>query len=57
LLKNGYGDTVDVLNSIKDREDFRSALNSVLNDKDDEFYDKTAKDLKGDYYDPKELLA
>lgn len=57
LLKNGYTDTVDVLDNIKDRDDFRSALNAVLNDKNDEFYDKTAKKLKSDYYDPKELLA
>ena len=57
LLSDGYCDTIDVLNSIKDRDDFRSSLNAVLNNKNDEFYDNTAKDLKADFYDPKELLA
>ena len=55
LLQEGYGDTADIVRNLKDREDFRSALNSVLNP-DDEFYDKNAKDIKADYYDPKELL-
>lgn len=56
LLREGYTESVDVIDCIKDRPDFRSALNSVLN-KDDEFYDESAKDIKADYYDPKELLA
>ena len=55
LLQEGYGETADIVRNLKDREDFRSALNSVLNP-DDEFYDKNAKDIKADYYDPKELL-
>lgn len=55
LLQEGYGDTAEVVRNLKDRDDFRSALNSVLNP-EDEFYDKDAKDIKADYYDPKELL-
>jgi hypothetical protein len=57
LLRTGHCDTVDALECLKERDDFRSSLNYVLNDKNDEFYDDTAKDLKGDYYDPKELLS
>lgn len=55
LLQEGYGDTAEVVRNLKDRDDFRSALNSVLNP-EDEFYDKDTKDIKADYYDPKELL-
>ena len=56
LLGLGYTDTVDVLKSIKDRDDFRSSLNTVLNNKEDEFYDNSAGEVGSDYYDPKELL-
>lgn len=56
LLRTGHCETYDALECIKDREDFRQALNSILGDKD-EFYDKSAGELKDNYYDPKELLA
>lgn len=51
----GYGNTLEVLKSIKDRDDFRSSLNCIL-DPDDEYYDNTAKDLKEGYFDPKQIL-
>lgn len=50
LLDNGYGHTVEVLDSIKDRDDFRSSLNKVLGE-DDEHYDDT---ISEDLYDPTE---
>lgn len=56
MLGLGYCETVDALTAIKDRPDFRSSLNVVLNNKDDEFYDESAEELKGNYYDPKDLI-
>lgn len=56
LLKLGYGNTKEVLSIIKDRDDFRKSLNSVLG-KDDEAYDEDAGTLEDDFYDPKELLG
>lgn len=55
LLKLDYGNTKEVLINIKDREDFRKSLNSVLG-KDDDAYDESAGTLEDDFYDPKELL-
>lgn len=43
LVENGFGKTKDILNGIKDREDFRSSLNSVLG-KDDDLYDPEAEE-------------
>lgn len=43
LVENGFGKTKDILNGIKDREDFRPALNSILG-KDDEFYDPNCEE-------------
>ena len=56
LLKLGHANTKDVLISIKDRDDFRKSLNSVLG-KDDEAYDESAGTLEDDYYDPREVLG
>ena len=56
MLGLGYCETVDALTAIKDRPDFRSSLNTVLNNKDDEFYDESVGELKGNYYDPKDLI-
>ena len=56
ILGLGYCETVDALTAIKDRPDFRSSLNTVLNNKDDEFYDESVGELKGNYYDPKDLI-
>ena len=50
LLKNNYGNTVDVLSSIKDRDNFKDSLNKVMsgevNNEEDNY----------NYYDPKEAL-
>ena len=56
LLKLGHANTKDVIMSIKDRDDFRKSLNSVLG-KDDEAYDESAGTLEDDFYDPREVLG
>lgn len=38
----GYGDTERVLQKLNEREDFRPALNNILNNPDDKFHDSTA---------------
>ena len=54
LVENGYGYTKEILNAIKDRPDFNTALSSLGKD--------TAIDIEIDdedvteYYDPKELI-
>ncbi len=54
LAENGYGHTNEILEAIKDRDDFRSRLNKILG-KDDPDYDET---IKNDdvYYDPMKAL-
>lgn len=51
MLKHGYGDTLQVLNSIKDRDDFDSALASIGKK------NPTNKNIKSvdDYFDSKTL--
>lgn len=56
LLKLGFGNTKEVLVIIKDRDDFRKSINSVLG-KDDDLYDESAGTLEDGYFDPKELLG
>lgn len=56
LLKLGHANTKDILISIKDRDDFRKSLNSVLG-KDDEAYDESVGTLEDDYYDPRAVLG
>lgn len=55
LASLGYGKTINILNSIKDRRDFRKSLNSVLG-KEDEYYDESAGEADDEYYDPSKLL-
>lgn len=54
LTKEGYGRTKEIIESIKDRDDFQKSLNIVLG-KESEFYDDSVKDDEENYYDPKEL--
>lgn len=51
LLVNGYGNTEQVLESIKDRDDFKTSLVKVLGDDSD-----IVDDIDTGYYDPKEVL-
>lgn len=54
LLDRGYGNTQKVLTAIKDREDFKPALNTILG-KSDDLYDSTVmKDEETTFYDPKQ---
>ena len=55
LVGLGFGSTKDILNNIKDRDDFRKSLNTVLG-KGDEYYDESAGELDDEYYDPSELM-
>lgn len=43
LLEEGYGHTKEILNSIKDRDDFRKELNDIVG-KNDTLYDDNVKD-------------
>lgn len=56
LLTLGYGNTREVIDIVKEREDFRKSLNSSLGP-NDEMYDESAGTLEDDYYDPKSLLG
>lgn len=51
MIMNGYGKTQDVLEGIKDRDDFRISLNKILG-KDDEFYDNSIIDEEEEFYVP-----
>lgn len=51
LCENGYGNTRDILRSIKNRPDFDEALKNINSD------DEYEGDDGEDYYDPKQLLA
>lgn len=55
LVRLGYGNTKKILDNIKDRDDFRRSLNSVLGS-NDEAYDESAGTLEDDFYDPKSLI-
>lgn len=58
MAAEGYGKTKTILSNIKDREDFRPALNAVLG-KDDELYDSSAaidEEEETSFYDPKQCL-
>ena len=56
LLTLGYGNTREVIDIVKEREDFRKSLNSSLGT-NDEMYDESAGTLEDDYYDLKSLLG
>lgn len=53
LCEQGFGHTDEIIDSIKDRDDFRYCLNKVLKP-DDEFYDESATGKE--FYDPNEVL-
>lgn len=55
LCENNYGDTKRILKGIRNRDDFESALESVMNgnDENEDGYDTGEEE----YYDPKELLG
>lgn len=57
LVSNNFGDTKEIINGIKDREDFMPSLASCLSG---EQLDQVGIDAsnyeKEDYYDPREML-
>lgn len=53
LCEQGFGHTDDILNGIKDRDDFRSSLNKIL-DPSDELYDPNA--VGKEFFDPCAVL-
>ena len=55
LVRLGYGNTRKIIDNIKERDDFRKSLNSVLSP-DDEAYDESAGTLEDEFYDPKSLI-
>lgn len=46
LLEEGYGNTKDVLNIIKDRDDFKDSVSTLFDD----------DNPSGDYFDPRSIL-
>ena len=56
LLKLGFGNTREVLDIIRDRDDIRKSLNSCLGP-DDDLYDESQGNLEDGFFDPKELLG
>lgn len=61
LLKNNYGDTRDVLNSIKTRDDFLYNVKSVLDEMGENSdliaIKPSGEDSETTFFDPKELMA
>ena len=56
MSRLGYGHTKGILEGIKDRSDFKPALNTVLG-KESEFYDEEAGELNEEYFDPNALVG
>ena len=58
LLENGYGYTEDVIDSVKDREDFMASLVKCLNKEDIDNLDIELPEVDSDdnYYDPSIII-
>lgn len=56
MAKEGYGNTKTILNNVKDRPDFKPALNAVIG-KGDDLYDNSIEEEDEDtsFYDPKQM--
>lgn len=55
LIKHNYGRTKDIINGIKDRNDFIDSINYVLGDK--EKYETSSTETEDDqFYDPSKCL-
>jgi hypothetical protein len=60
LLKHGFGDTKEVIQSIKDRDNFDISMRRALSDEDLERIKNTQipeSMLEPDYYDPKSMFS
>lgn len=57
LVENGYGHTDDIIDSIKNREDFMTSLVQCLNKEDVDKLDIELPEIDdGDYYDPSVII-
>lgn len=56
LVEQGFGYTDDILNSLKDREDFKSSLSKVLSGKELDELGIEKVDPDEEYYDPMNLF-
>ena len=54
LIDNGYGNTKYIINSLKNRDDFKESL---LEDNNSSDVNNNTDDEDEEYYDPKELLG
>lgn len=54
LIDNGYGNTKYIINSLKNRDDFKESL---LEDNNSSDSNNNTDDEDEEYYDPKELLG
>lgn len=54
LIDNGYGNTKYIINSLKNRDDFKESL---LDDNNSSDVNNNTDDEDEEYYDPKELLG
>ena len=58
LVKNGYGDTETILDHLKNREDFETALTKVIGKKNVVKAKNTKVDINEDeYFDPNEMFT
>lgn len=56
LLENGYGNTEQVIEAIKDREDFMTSLVKIIGNGTLEESGISTEDIETEYYNPKEVL-
>lgn len=56
LVEEGYGRTKEIIEGLKNREDFRPALNVILGDGDEYYDDSVSTTVEEDYFDPREGL-
>lgn len=57
LVENGYGHTDDIIDSIKNRDDFMTSLVQCLNKEDVDNLDIELPEVDdGDYYDPSVII-
>ena len=57
LVDNGYGHTDDIIDSIKDRDDFMTSLVECLNKEEIDKLDIELPEVdNGDYYDPSVII-
>lgn len=56
MLKKGFGETEEVLESIKDREDFKQSLSKVLSDEEAEELGIELSEIEEQFHDPSDIF-